>query len=93
MVCSHPSAFSQDKLVKFPAHLNWAEAACLPCAGLTAWSALTAGGTLQPGTSVLIQSTDGVSMMALEIARAAGCSILLISSISGFVRFRVHMHI
>lgn len=72
--------FPEEKLVKIPGHLSWAEAACLPCAGLTAWSAITAGGLLRPGMSILIQGTGGVSMMALKIARAAGCSILLTSS-------------
>jgi NADPH:quinone reductase-like Zn-dependent oxidoreductase len=72
--------FPEDKLVKLPTHLSSAEAAYLPCAGLTAWSALTVNDSLQPGISVLIQGTGGVSMAALKIARAAGCSIILTSS-------------
>lgn len=72
--------FPEETLVKLATHLNWAEAACLTCAGLTAWSALTVNGSLQRGTSVLVQGTGGLSMMALKIARAAGCSIILTSS-------------
>jgi NADPH:quinone reductase-like Zn-dependent oxidoreductase len=47
--------FSEETLVKFPDHLNWAEAACLPCAGLTAWNALAYDGSLTAGKTVLIQ--------------------------------------
>lgn len=47
--------FPESKLVRIPDHLTWSEAACLPCAGLTAWSGLTAAGGLCPGMSVLIQ--------------------------------------
>ena len=47
--------FSEEKIVKFPKHLSWAEAACLPCAGLTAWNALAYDGSLMPGKTVLIQ--------------------------------------
>lgn len=50
--------FPENKLVKIPDHLTWEEAACLPCAGLTAWSALTAAGGLYPGMSVLIQGEN-----------------------------------
>jgi NADPH:quinone reductase-like Zn-dependent oxidoreductase len=55
--------FSEEKVVKIPEHLSWVEAACLPCAGLTAWSALAIGGHLVAGKTVLIQgkwcSTSG----------------------------------
>jgi len=42
-------------VVEIPAHLSWAEAACLPCAGLTAWNALAYDGSLSAGKTVLIQ--------------------------------------
>lgn len=41
--------FPEEKVVKFPQHLSWAEAACLPCAGLTAWNALAYEGSLTAG--------------------------------------------
>ena len=47
--------FPEEKVVKFPPHLTWVEAACLPCAGLTAWNGLNFEGTLTAGKTVLIQ--------------------------------------
>lgn len=47
--------FPEDNIVEIPAHLSWAEAACLPCAGLTAWNALAYEGSLTAGKTVLIQ--------------------------------------
>lgn len=47
--------FHEDRVVKFPNHLSWEEAACLPCAGLTAWTALAYDGSLATGKTVLIQ--------------------------------------
>jgi NADPH:quinone reductase-like Zn-dependent oxidoreductase len=47
--------FPEDKVVEVPKHLTWAEAACLPCAGLTAWNALAYEGSLTAGKSILIQ--------------------------------------
>jgi threonine dehydrogenase-like Zn-dependent dehydrogenase len=47
--------FSEERVVRVPAHLSWAEATCLPCAGLTAWNALAYGGSLVAGSTVLIQ--------------------------------------
>ena len=74
--------FPEGKLVKIPAHLSWAEAACLPCAGLTAWNVLTGNDSngLLIGKTVLIQGTGGVSLMALKLAQAAGSKVILTSS-------------
>ena len=70
----------EGELVKVPEHLSDAEAATLPCAGVTAWSAVTANVSLKPGVSVLIQGTGGVSLFALQFAIAAGAEVWLISS-------------
>lgn len=67
---------SQEELVKIPAHLSAAEAATLPCAGLTAWSALTELCQLPPGATVLTLGTGGVSVFAVQIARAMGARVL-----------------
>lgn len=67
-------------VVALPAHLSWAEGACLPCAGLTAWNALVTRGGLQPGATVLVQGTGGVSIFALQFAVALGARVLLLSS-------------
>ncbi|MDO8703833.1 MAG: NAD(P)-dependent alcohol dehydrogenase [Sulfuricaulis sp.] len=56
------------------------EAATLPCAGLTAWRALVADGPIKPGDVVLVQGTGGVSIFALQFAKAAGASVIATSS-------------
>lgn len=63
-----------------PRYLNDAEAATLPCTAVTAWSALVAQGGIRPGDTVLVQGTGGVSMFALQIAKAAGCRVIQTSS-------------
>ena len=67
--------------VKFPEHLSWAEAACLPNAGVTAWSTLaTENKRLMAGQTIVLQGTGGVSMMAMKLALAAGCRVIVTSS-------------
>jgi len=68
-------------VVKMAESLSFAEAACLPCAGVTAWNALHEGPRpLRPGDKVLILGSGGVSMLALQIARATGCEVIATSS-------------
>jgi len=78
----------QDYVV-LPAHgvvrlaetLSFEEAACLPCAGVTSWNALMEGPRpLKPGESVLVLGTGGVSLLALQIAKAAGARVVATSS-------------
>lgn len=69
----------EDGLVAVPTHLSFAEAAALPCAAVTAWNALAVA-NLNPGASVLIQGTGGVSIFALQFARIMGMRILGVSS-------------
>lgn len=69
-----------EGLVAAPAHLTWEAAACLPCAGVTAWNALHATGTTRPGDSVLVLGTGGVATWALLLARAAGARVLATTS-------------
>jgi NADPH:quinone reductase-like Zn-dependent oxidoreductase len=66
-------------LVRIPEHLSFEEAATLPCAGVTAWNALSAG-DLQNGSTVLMQGTGGVSIFALQFAKLKGARVLGISS-------------
>lgn len=72
--------FDQEGLVKTPAHLTGVEAATLPCAAVTAWQALFEQGSLYPGDTVLVQGTGGVSIFALQFAKAAGCRVIATSS-------------
>lgn len=63
-----------------PEHLTDAEAACLPCAALTAWNAIFEQARLRPGETVLLLGTGGVSVFALQFAVAAGMRALITSS-------------
>jgi NADPH:quinone reductase-like Zn-dependent oxidoreductase len=67
-------------LVHFPEHLSYEEAACLPCAGVTAWNALMRSGEVKPGDSVLLQGSGGVSIFALQFAKMAGARVIITSS-------------
>ena len=70
----------QDGVVHVPEHLTDEEAATLPCAAVTAWSALMVRGTLKPGETVLVQGTGGVSLFALQFAHMAGARVIVTSS-------------
>ncbi len=65
---------------RIPDHLSFAEAATLPCAGLTAWRALFDEARIRPGDTVLVQGTGGVSIFALQFAKLAGASVVVTSS-------------
>ncbi len=70
----------EEALVAIPAHLSYVEAATLPCAGVTAWNSLFVEGGLRAGDSVLLLGTGGVSIWALQLAKAAGLRTLITSS-------------
>ena len=63
-----------------PAGLTHAESATLTCAGVTAWRALVTDGRVMPGATVLVLGTGGVSLFALQFAKAAGATIIATSS-------------
>jgi NADPH:quinone reductase-like Zn-dependent oxidoreductase len=68
-------------VVRVPESISDEAAACLPCAGVTAWHALFAvGRAVAPGDTVLVLGTGGVSMLALQLARAAGARVVVTSS-------------
>jgi NADPH:quinone reductase-like Zn-dependent oxidoreductase len=70
----------EDFLVKTPPHLDFKEAATLGCAGVTAWHALFVEGRVKPGNTVLLLGTGGVSIWALQLAKAAGLRTIITSS-------------
>jgi NADPH:quinone reductase-like Zn-dependent oxidoreductase len=70
----------ERSLVKSPAHLDFAQSAALTCAGTTAWNALFVSGGLKPGGTVLLLGTGGVSIWALQLAKAAGARVIITSS-------------
>jgi NADPH:quinone reductase-like Zn-dependent oxidoreductase len=72
---------NEEGWVAMPKDLSFEEAATLPCAGPTAWNALMNAGTrIKPGDTVLCLGTGGVSMFALQFARAAGARVIVTSS-------------
>jgi NADPH:quinone reductase-like Zn-dependent oxidoreductase len=70
----------ERELVKVPDHLKMVEAATLPCAALTAWSALFGHGNLCAADTVLVQGTGGVAIFALQFAKMAGAQVIATSS-------------
>ena len=73
-------AFDEDGLVLTPDYLTDVEAASLPCAALTAWSALISEGHISPADTVLVQGTGGVSLFALQFAKMTGAGVVATSS-------------
>jgi NADPH:quinone reductase-like Zn-dependent oxidoreductase len=68
-----------DGVVKVPDTLTDGEAATLPCAALTAWSALIEQGNLRPGQTLVIQGTGGVALFALQFAKLIGAHVIITS--------------
>lgn len=75
-------AFDEQGLVPMPSNLNFVEAATLTCAGLTAWNALygASDNKVTPGQWVLTQGTGGVSIFAIQFAKAAGARVIATTS-------------
>jgi len=71
---------SQNEVTRLPDHLSFEEGATLPCAAVTAWSALTAFAPLLPGQVVLTQGTGGVSIFAVQLAKLFGARVIATSS-------------
>ena len=67
-------------VVRIPDSLSFEAAATLPCAGVTAWSALFERRPVQPGETVLLLGTGGVSIFALQLAKMAGARVVMTSS-------------
>ena len=79
-VLAEYTLFNAESVLPVPAHLSFEEAATLPCAALTAWHALFVVDHVQPGWTVLVQGTGGVSLFALQFARTAGARVIVTSS-------------
>ena len=74
------AVFDTESLCLVPDTISDLEAATLPCAGLTAWSSLFGVRPVKPGDTVLLQGTGGVSIAALQFAKAAGARVIITSS-------------
>lgn len=74
---------SAEGVVPVPDHLSDEQAACLPCAGVTAWNALAGGGGIKAGDTVLLLGTGGVSLFALQFAKLHGARAIITSGSDG----------
>ncbi|CAJ2509457.1 Uu.00g144830.m01.CDS01 [Anthostomella pinea] len=72
--------FSETGVVRAPKNLNHVESSTLTCAALTSWNALYGLRPLKPGETVLVQGTGGVSIFALQFAKAAGATVIATTS-------------
>ena len=79
-VLAEQIVFGETGLIAVPSHLSFEEAATLPCAGVTAWNALFENGAIRAGDTVLVQGSGGVSVFALQFAKAAGARVIATSS-------------
>jgi NADPH:quinone reductase-like Zn-dependent oxidoreductase len=71
----------EDALVKIPAGMSFVDASTMPCAGVTAWNAIfESSNAIRPGDTVLLLGTGGVSVLGLQLARAAGLRTIITSS-------------
>ena len=70
----------EQSAVRAPDNLSDEEASTLPIAALTAWYSLVDYGQLQPGQTVLVQGTGGVSIFAVQLATALGAKVIVTSS-------------
>ena len=70
----------EASVVAVPELLSLEEAACLPCAGVTAWNGLVERAGLKAGDTLLVPGTGGVALFALQIATALGAETILLSS-------------
>jgi len=79
-VMQHYMVVNEEGLAKATEYLTNEEAATLPCAALTAWSALATEGDVKAGDTVLLQGTGGVSLFALQFSKLLGAKVIIISS-------------
>ena len=77
-VLAQTVVLEESGLAAIPGSLGFEQAACLPCAALTAWHALH-DAQCGPGKTVLVQGTGGVSLFALQFAKALGAKVLITS--------------
>ncbi|MED5618239.1 zinc-dependent alcohol dehydrogenase family protein [Ideonella sp. BN130291] len=66
-------------LVAMPEHLDFVQGATLPIAATTAWNAVRSA-SLRPGSVAVLLGTGGVSLFALQFAKASGATVILASS-------------
>ena len=60
--------------------ISYADGAALPCAGVTAWNAVTRAAPVHAGDTVLVLGTGGVSIFGLQFAKLHGARVIVTSS-------------
>jgi NADPH:quinone reductase-like Zn-dependent oxidoreductase len=70
----------EDSVVHPPDHLSDAEAACLTCAGVVAWAAVTKPTPVTPEQTVLTVGTGAVALFAAQFARMHGARVVSVTS-------------
>ena len=79
-VAAEQVALPAEALVPMPDGWDFAAAATLPIAGLTAWSALVTEGGVGAGDTVLTLGTGGVSVFVVQLGAAIGARVIVTSS-------------
>ena len=79
-VATQSSCVSAQSLTAMPAAYSYSQAATLSCAALTAWRALVVEGNIKAGDKVLVEGTGGMSIFALQFAKAAGAYVYATTS-------------
>jgi len=72
-------AVPASSVVRLPSHLDFVQGATLPIAATTAWNGVRSA-SVRPGSTVVILGTGGVSVFALQFAKASGATVILVSS-------------
>src|SRR5262249_49497814 len=70
----------EEWAVHVPEHLSWEEAATLPCAGVPAWNSIVGPVPVIAGQTVLTLGSGGVSLFALQFAKAMGARVIVTTS-------------
>ncbi|GKX51578.1 zinc-dependent alcohol dehydrogenase family protein [Budvicia aquatica] len=71
---------SEESLVSLPDYLSFEQGATLPCAAVTAWAALNGDRPIKAGETVLTLGTGGVSLFAIQLAKAMGARVIATTS-------------
>ncbi|MDH3994754.1 MAG: NAD(P)-dependent alcohol dehydrogenase [Gammaproteobacteria bacterium] len=74
------AVYPEQALALAAEHLSAEEAACYPCAGLTAWTSLVTKSQIEADNTVLVMGTGGVALMGLQLAKALGARVIILSS-------------
>lgn len=74
------AVYDEADVVPVPDSFSYEEAACFPCAGVTAWHSLVCFGRIKAGDTVLTMGSGGVSLFGLQIATMSGARVIATSS-------------